>query len=650
MLRSLPALLLLILVSTAAPLRAIDLSSEHLGTQLTQIDADDYRGRRWQIEDLSEPQMLVVAFLGTQCPLAKLYATRLVELEKEYAARGVGFVAVMSNTQDSIAEIAAFARDHQLKFPVLKDAGNRIADRLSAQRTPEVFLLDRDRKVCYWGRVDDQYGIGYARDFPRTLDLKNAIDDRLAGRAIKTPVTRSVGCIIGRQKQASADSKVTFGNQVSRILQKHCVECHREGEIAPFSLTDYDEAAGWADMIAETVRGGRMPPWHANPAHGSFANDRSMSAEEKQTLYDWADAGAPAGDLTQLPEPQKFTAGWLLPKEPDMVVNVSPEPFQVPADGAVNYQYFRVDPGFTEDKWLRYAELQPGNREVVHHILAFAVPKGTRRGLGAQHGYLVGYVPGTRIEPLPKGWAKKIPAGSELIFQVHYTPIGSPQIDHSRMGMIFADDADVTHEIVTTSAVQPRLNIPPGDDNYTVTAVQRNLPDSQLLGFSPHMHLRGKSFRYELIDPKGGRSTLVDIPAYDFNWQTFYLLDSPLAVDAGSQIFCTAAFDNSAKNLNNPDPKATVRWGDQTWDEMMIGYFHYAVPRGELKPAAPTMRQRAADASRRNGRLRIFERIDSDGDGKITRSQTPAQLHETFDRLDQNGDRILTRSEVEAGE
>ncbi|WP_417735737.1 redoxin domain-containing protein [Rosistilla oblonga] len=649
MLRSLVAALLVV-ASIASPLSAADSLARHLGTQLSQIDADDFRGRRWQLEDFDQPQLLVVAFLGTQCPLAKLYATRLVELEKEYASRGVGFVAVMSNTQDSIAEIAAFARDHKLTFPVLKDAGNRIADRLAAERTPEVFLLDRERKVIYWGRVDDQYGIGYARDFPRSFDLKNAIDDRLADRPIKTPVTRSIGCIIGRQKKADSDSKITFGNQVSRILQKHCVECHREGEIAPFALTDYDEVSGWADMIAETVRGGRMPPWHADPAHGSFANDRSMSDEDKQTLYDWADAGAPAGDLANLPEPIQYTPGWLLPKEPDMVVNVSPEPFEVPADGAVKYQYFRVDPGFTEDKWLRYAELQPGNREVVHHILAFARDKDGTKRLNAERGYLVGYVPGTRIEPIPKGWAKKIPAGSELIFQVHYTPIGSPQIDHSRLGMIFADDSEVTHEIVTTSAVQPRLNIPPGDDNYTVTAVQRDLPDSQLLGFSPHMHLRGKAFRYELIDPSGDRSTLLDIPAYDFNWQTFYLFDNPMSIDAGSQMLCTAAFDNSSKNLNNPDPTATVRWGDQTWDEMMIGYFHYAVPRGEAKADAATMRQRAADEVRRNTRLRVFERIDIDGDGKITRKQTPAQLHATFDRLDRNGDSILTRAEVETGD
>ncbi|MEZ6087205.1 MAG: redoxin domain-containing protein [Pirellulaceae bacterium] len=627
---------------------AVEPASSPLERTLTKLDADDYRGHRWQIEDFADQKFLVVAFLGTECPLAKLYAARLVDLQKTYAGRDIGFLAVMSNRQDSMAEIAAFARAHSIEFPVIKDAGNRIADRLAAERTPEVFLLDSDRKVCYWGRVDDQYGIGFAKDFPRTHDLKNAIEDRLAGRQVKLPMTRSVGCIIGRRKEPAPQADVTYSNQVARVLRTHCVECHREGEIAPFALTDYDEVSGWADMIAETVRDGRMPPWHANPEHGEFANDRRMSEQDKQLLYEWADTGAPQGDPAELPEPQDYVEGWLLPKAPDQVVDVSPEPFMVPAEGAVKYQYFTVDPGFTEDKWLRYAELKPGNREVVHHILAFARPKGSRRGLGAAKGYLVGYVPGTRIETLPDGWAKKIPAGSELVFQVHYTPIGSAQLDQSKLGMIFMDEQDVTHEIITTSAVQGQLKIPPHAESHEVTAVEKNLLPGQLIGFSPHMHLRGKAFRYELVDPDGKQEILLDIPNYDFNWQTFYLLKDPLPIRMGSEMLCTAVFDNSAKNLNNPDPSITVRWGDQTWDEMMIGYFHYAVPK--VRGSSESMKNRLTRLARRDGRLKIFDRIDRDGDGRVMRDETPLDLRKAFDALDRNRDQILLRSEVESAD
>lgn len=555
------------------------LAAPPLDQPLSAVDVADYRGRVWKLEDFDESDSVVVVFLGTECPLAKLYAERVAALEQEYGPRGVAFVGVMSNRQDSIAEISAFARRHGIKFPLLKDAGNRLADMLGAERTPEAFVLDRDRLVRYWGRIDDQYGIGYARDEPESHELRDAIDDLLDGRSPKVSMTRSVGCIIGRQKEPVVTAEVTFSNQVARILQRRCVECHRDGEIAPFSLTSYDEAVGWADMIAEVVREGRMPPWHASPEHGHFANDRSMTDEEKQTLYEWADAGAPEGDPADLPETPQFVTGWQLPREPDMVVSVSSEPFDVPASGAVRYQYFRVDPQIDEDKWLEAAELLPGNRAVVHHILCFVRPKGTRGGLHGARGFLVGYVPGSRVQAEPQGMAKRIPAGSELIFQVHYTPIGTPQTDQSQLGLVFTDADKVTHEIMTSSAVQTRFRIPPHDAAHQVTAITpEELPEGVLLSFSPHMHLRGKAFRYELVAPDGARRTLLDIPAYDFNWQTTYQLAEPTKIEPGSRIACTALFDNSAENLNNPDPEAVVRWGDQTWDEMMIGYFHYAVP------------------------------------------------------------------------
>lgn len=614
-------------------------------TVLPAFELPDSRGRVWTNQDFGDQSILVVAFLGTECPLAKLYSLRLRELADQYADKQVGMIAVMSNRQDSLAEIGAFAQRQELAFPVLKDKANRLADDLSAQRTPEIFVFDAKRTLRYRGRVDDQYGIGYIRDEPTRDDLAAAIEELVAGRDVSVPQTDAVGCIIGRGKETNPDSEVTYSSGVAEILTRRCVECHREGEIGPFSLTDYDEAAGWADMIAEVVRDGRMPPWHATDEHASFANDRSMTKAEKETLYAWADAGAPAGSMVDLPEIPETTAGWQLPREPDHVFPVSPTPVDVPATGTIRYKYFACDPGFEEDVWIQAAELKPGNREVVHHILAFAVPKGQRRGLNGARGFLVGYVPGSRVELPPPGHAKRVPAGSELIFQVHYTPTGYAQVDQSELGIVLADPQTVTHEIVTTSAIQTKLRIPPGESDYQTSAISPGFPaNAKLLSFSPHMHVRGKSYRYDLELRDGTKQTLVDIPAYDFNWQTTYVLSEPMDVQQGSRLLCTASFDNSEDNLSNPDPTQTVTWGDQTWDEMMIGYYHYSVPID--RPKAKSAKEIAEALIRQTVRLTKFDELDKDGDGKLAREDTPRLLHRLFDQLDRDGDQTLTRDEA----
>lgn len=612
---------------------------------LDTLDMVDYRGRRWMLEDFGDKSLVVVAFLGTECPLAKLYSTRLNQLAERYASRGVSIVGVMSNVQDSLVEIQSFATRQEIDFPILKDGANRFADRMGAARTPEVLVFDAKRRLRYRGRVDDQYGIGYVRDEPGRHDLKIALDELLTGREVSIAKTAAVGCIIGRTKKVADETPITYGSHVAQILNKNCVECHREGEIAPFALTDPDEVLGWADMIAEVVRDERMPPWHATGDHATFENDRRMSDDEKQTIYDWVDAGAPLGSLEHLPELATKVAEWQLPRSPDRVVNVSPEPVDVPAEGTVRYQYYVVDPGFEKDVWIEAAELRPGNYEVVHHILAFAVPKGQRQGVGGARGFLVGYVPGARLELSPKGYAKKIPAGSELVFQVHYTPNGVPQKDQSQLGIVLANPDEVTHEIVTNSALNTSFRIPPGESDHAVTASGPPFPqNAKLLSLSPHMHVRGKSYRYELQKNDGKRETILDIPAYDFNWQTTYVLSEPMPMVEGERLVGTATFDNSEDNLNNPDPKAEVRWGDQTWDEMMIGYYHYSVPRKE--EVAPESEESIKAKLRRVVVLEKFDELDTDGDGSVSRDQLPKKLLSVFDQLDANKDKVLTRQEA----
>ena len=632
-----------------------------VGKQVTAFSAKDFRGRAHSLDEYSSSRVVVLAFLGTECPLAKLYGPRLAGISKRYADKGVTILGVNSNRHDSITEISAYARIHEISFPILKDLDNRIADQVGATRTPEILILDENRVVRYHGRVDDQYGVGYIRAEPEKSFVTNAIDDLLASRTVATSATEVVGCFIGRTRQPDPTSEVTFSNQVARILNRHCVECHREGEIAPFSLTSYDEVVGWGDTMLEVIQDGRMPPWHADPRHGDFLNARLMTEEEKSQLRQWVDAGCPEGDQSQLPEQPTYTKGWQLPREPDLVVNMRDQPFDVPAEGTVKYQYFQVDPGFKEDTWIKAAELQPGNRAVVHHILAFVVPPGGRsKELKSTTGeFLAAYVPGHRAPLYPRGMAKLIPAGSKLAFQLHYTPIGTPQKDLSRLGLTFAKpDEEIEQVVVTQQASNHRgLVIPPNADNHRVEAKSQTAPaDVQILAFMPHMHLRGKSFSYAAHFPDGRKETLLDVPHYDFNWQTAYRVAKPVSLPKGAYLQCVAHFDNSENNLANPDPTQTVRWGDQTWNEMMIGYFDVAIPKEVLGLSDPKTDSRTTQSTAGSNQtkarvleilkaIRDFDR-QGNNNGKLEKSEVPAKHLPVFKVLDADKDDILTAEEV----
>lgn len=608
-------------------------SQGRIGQQIASFHLKDYRGTEFQLDDLRDSKLVVVAFLGTECPLVELYGPRLQQLSDQYADQSVSLIGINSNAQDNVTEIATFVRKHAIRFTMLKDVGNRIADQFGAARTPEVFVLDPQRRIQYRGRIDDQFGIGFQRPAAQVRDLNNAIDELLAGKDVSQPNTDAVGCQIGRIKQPKADAEITWCNQIVRILQHRCVACHREGEIGPFALTDYNEVAGWADMIEEVVRENRMPPWNANPDHGSFANAAYLSDQEKQALYQWVADGAPEGDPADLPAAREFVSGWQLTQHPDYVATITEQPFTIKADGIVSYQYFTVDPGFREDKWISAAQLLPGNHRVVHHILALIVPPGEEYDdIGELEGFLVGYVPGLFVQPFPAGMAKRIAAGSKLVFQVHYTPIGSEQTDQSRLGLVFADPEEITHEVVTTSGIQQKLRIPPHDDSYRVQAKShRPLDGALLLGFMPHMHLRGKSFRYEIRIPSIEQDEiLLDVPRYDFNWQHAYRLTNPREMPIGTSIRIFAEFDNSANNPHNPDPSATVRWGDQTYEEMMIGYFDIAVPMEDEIRNYSTKTLIQAQG--------IIDGFDRNQDGKITIDEVPYRTKEQFRKFDLNGD------------
>lgn len=548
-----------------------------IGLKVKDFTLRDHLGATHSLKSLSGKKATVVAFLGAECPLAKQYAPRLAELADEFKADDVRFIGINANRQDSATEIASSVRTTGVNFPVLKDVGNEVADQFQAVRTPEVFLLDANGVVRYWGRVDDQYGfmkgVAYQKSEPGRRDLAVAIREVLDGKDVSVAVTSAPGCLIGRIRETDTAGEVTYSNEIARIFQNHCVECHRSGEIAPFAMTTYEEVLGWGDMIKEVVREQRMPPWHADKQYGHFSNDVSLTDDEKNQIYAWVDAGCPEGDKADLPTPREYTTGWQM-QQPDMVLAMGEKSYEVPATGYVDYEYFTVDPGFTEDMWVQEAEARPGNREVVHHIIVFVKPPNDRsQGFGALSGFLVATAPGAKPMIAPEGMAKFIPKGSKLVFQMHYTPNGKATKDLSSVGLKFVEASQVKHRLETKSAANPFFSIPPHESDHVVEAYKKFRRDALLVSLYPHMHLRGKAFRYSAIYPDGKEEVLLDVPRYDFNWQNTYVLDEPKFLPKGTRLYARAVFDNSEENLANPDPTREVTFGEQTYDEMMIGFF-----------------------------------------------------------------------------
>jgi hypothetical protein len=402
---------------------------------------------------------------------------------------------------------------------------------------------------------------------------------------------------------ATIPSQPTFYRNVLPVMQNRCQECHRPGEAAPMSFLTYQEVRPWAKAIREAVITRKMPPWPADPHFGKFSNDRSLSRAEIDTLVAWADGGSPEGDPAQAPKPAQFAEGWGI-HTPDAVFEM-PNEFAVPASGTIDYQYIVIPSGFTEDKWVREIEVRPGNRKLVHHIIAFVRPPGSKWMKDAQPGIpfvpvkvkdengekrkhrrddddsgppelLVGFAPGMPPGVLRPGQAKLIKAGSDFVFQMHYTANGKPGTDRSRIGLVFAKEPP-QERVYTVGASNDKFEIPAGDANYEVDSDVTLQEPAKLVNMMPHMHLRGKDFVYTAYYPTGESEVLLRVPKYDFSWQLFYYLTDQKLLPAGTRLHCVAHFDNSPNNPANPDATKAVSWGDQSWEEMMIGFFDVAM-------------------------------------------------------------------------
>ena len=391
---------------------------------------------------------------------------------------------------------------------------------------------------------------------------------------------------------ATPGSIPTYDRDVAPIVQDHCQQCHRAGEIAPMSLMNYKEVRPYAAAMKEAVALRKMPPWFADPHYGHFANDRALSQPDIDTLVAWVNAGAPEGDAKDLPAPRTFVEGWNIDK-PNLVLDM-PAPFTVPPSGTIAYQYYIIPSHFERDTWVQMAEVRPGNRAVLHHVIAYIRPPGSKWLANIKPGFayvpaseeegdmrdaefLVGYAPGLPPTLLPEGRAKLIKAGSDIIFEMHYTANGHAATDKTTIGLKLVDDSAVKERVVTMLAADGAIAIPPGDSNYKAEADFKFGSDARIVALMPHMHLRGKDFEYTATYPTGETQTLLKVPHYSFSWQLAYIPTGDLVIPKGTNIHCTAHFDNSKNNPYNPDPTKKITWGQQSWDEMMIGFFDVAI-------------------------------------------------------------------------
>jgi len=542
---------------------------------------------------------LAIVFVCERCPVVQQYVPRLIEMHEKYHPQGVEFLAVLPNRGTNIAEMAAFGHDFDIPFPVLEDVEHKLADLLEARVTPEVLVLDAGWEKRYQGAIDNQFTKRGRLREPSQNYLRDALDAVLAGKPVETDFTHPSGCPIERQGPKPVTRKLTYYRDVAPILQANCQGCHRKGEVGPFELMTYDDAYDNATRIAEVVNERRMPPWHGNlnPEFGKLHNDKRLSEEEIDTILAWAAQDAPPGNKADAPQPIQWPpkGAWEIGK-PDFVYKM-PEPFHLPKSGILEYQFFRVKLNYQEDRWFQAVEVKPGNAEVVHHVGLHLVPAGNKQfvgfagmtalyGLNAGRAVLINdYVPGDtyNAKVYPATQAVRIPAGSDLIYEVHYTPNNrEPTTDQSMVAFRWAPRPP-QEEVFTAVFRKPigRFQIPPHHPHFRAEDTYFFEHDVLIDAIRPHFHLRGKSFRVELIqrDPKtdavGERNTVITVPVWDPDWQRTYELATPLLVKAGTEVVVTGHFDNSWLNPNNPDPSVTVVWGQQTNDEMFSTRFKY---------------------------------------------------------------------------
>jgi len=538
----------------------------------------DHTGASHELYYYNDAKAVVFLVQGNSCPIVRNAMPRYKELRDEFAAQGVQFFMLNSNLQDNRDSITREAENFGYDIPILMDDTQIIGESMGLVRTGEVFVLDpKTWNVAYKGAIDDRLTYENQKEAATEHYLQDAISNMVAGEAVKLASTDPLGCLINfPEKTARAQhANISYSEDIAPMLKDNCVNCHRDGGIGPWAMNDYNMVRGFSLMIREVIRTQRMPPWHADPAHGDWANDRSLSDDQIKTLVHWIEAGAPRGEGEDfLATNDTHYAQWTAEKtlgKPDFIIDIPA--MEVPATGVVDYKYHLVDNPIGKDVWIQAAEILPGERAVLHHtITTFGdiMTEGKYKGELKRNGGLRGYAPGVDMKPYPEATGTFLPANATIEFQMHYTPVGKAAVDESKMGVWIYDEPP-THKIVSMFMANPRIKIPAYAKNHPEHQEQVIPKDALLYNLMPHAHFRGKAAQFMAYYPDGTEELLLSVPRYDFNWQTDYEFKEPKFIPAGTKLVQTNWWDNSAQNLANPDPSVEVTWGEQSWEEMLFG-------------------------------------------------------------------------------
>ena len=540
-----------------------------VGDRVENFRLMDHTGASHELHYFADAPAMVLMTHSTSCPTLSDSLQSLASIHQQFAPEGAEIMLINSDLRDNRSSVQAAADEAGIELPILLDTTQIIGENLLAATAGETLVIDPSTwTLAYRGDADG---------------AKQAVAQLVQGDTV-TAVSRTnatSGCLVDFPELARrAEHKtISYADTIAPMLNDNCVSCHREGGIGPWAMTNYNMVRGFSLMIREVVRTQRMPPWHADPHVGEFSNDRSLSDEQIRTLVHWIEAGSPRGEGADLlAQSAQQWPMWVM-GEPDVIIEIPPE--DVPASGVVDYKYKMVTNPLDQDVWVKAAEIIPGDRSVLHHVItsfgeletegrrAGRLKRGTGGGLG-------GYVPGAVGKPFPEDTGILLPAGATIEFQMHYTPAGLATTDTSRMGL-YLHKAPPKHKLGSMILLNPRILIPAGAPNHSEVMVRTFDQDVLVYSLLPHAHYRGKASEFVAHLPDGTKETLLSVPRYDFNWQTNYDLEEPRFLPAGTKMVHRTWWDNSARNPANPDATRDVPWGQQSWDEMLFGSVRYRV-------------------------------------------------------------------------
>jgi mono/diheme cytochrome c family protein len=571
------SVLLLLLAAWATASDAVATAGATAGaTTVEDFALLDHQGRYHQLTALADVPVVVLYSFATGCPIARQDVATLTRLA--HSTAGTARILLLDPVvSDDRAAVAKEATDLGTTLPVLLDPAQLIARDLGITRTGEALVITtRDWKIVWRGPVDDRLDYGTQKPSATRNFLDEAITAAAAGTPAPTGTPAAKGCRITYETPPVAD----YATRIAPLLTTHCTGCHTTGGVAPFALGGYAQVRSHSAMISEVLRTRRMPPWGADAPSGTFHGDNVLTPAETAVLATWIAAGAPRGEgpdplTTQPPAPGEWPLG-----TPDLVIDCPPQ--TIPATGVLPYRHAQVDIHLPQDTWIRAYDLHPSERAVMHHAFAFALPPGFRPKpndprFNGLDDFLADYVPGLGAVSFPPDCGKPLPKGSRIAFQLHYTTNGIAVTDRPRLGL-YLTTTKPAREVRVASAKNLNFTIPPGAREHPASGSVTAPVAVSLIGMSPHLHLRGARMEYVAKLPDGSIRQLLSVPHYDLNWQAMYRPITPIALPAGTVITCSGAWDNSRFNPANPDPTKTVTWGEQSWDEMFLGYLVYSVP------------------------------------------------------------------------